>query len=72
MFGGCFTLFQFKRTGIKLIVFAVLRDKLFVVAALDDTAVLQHHDNICVLHGGQAVRDNEHRSCPASGHPCRA
>ena len=62
MFGGCFTLFQFKRTGIKLIVFAALCDKLLVIAALDDMAELKHHDNICVLHGGQAMRDNEHRS----------
>ena len=62
MFGGCFTLFQFKRTGIKLIVFAVLCDKLLVIAALDDMAELEHHDNICILHGGQAMRDNEHRS----------
>ena len=59
MFGGCFTLFQFKRTGIKLIVFAVLCDKLLVIAALDDLAVLQNHDRIRVADGGQPVRDDK-------------
>ena len=57
---GSFILLQLKRSGIELIIFAVFRDQLFMVAALDDMTELQHHNNVCVLNRGQAVRDDEH------------
>ena len=57
---GFFILLQLKRSGIELIIFAVFRDQLIMVAALDDMTELQHHNNVCVLNCGQAVRDNEH------------
>ena len=31
-----------------------------MVAALDDTAVIQHHDDVRVHDGGQTVGDDEH------------
>ena len=40
----------------------MFRDQLLMVAALDDMTELQHHNNVCVLNRGQAVRDNEHRT----------
>ena len=54
-------LFEFERARIELIVLALLRDKLFVIAALDDDAVFEHHDRMAVAHGGKAVRDDEYR-----------
>ena len=59
---GSFILLQLKRSGIELIIFAVFRDQLLMVAALDDMTELQHHNNVCVLNRGQTVRDNEHRT----------
>ena len=55
-------LLQLEGSGIELIIFAVFRDQLLMVTALDDMAELQHHNNVCVLNCGQAVRDNEHRT----------
>ena len=40
----------------------MFRDQLLMVTALDDMTELQHHNNVCVLNCGQAVRDNEHRA----------
>ena len=59
---GSFILLQLKRSGIELIILAVFRNQLLMIAALDDMAELQHHNNICVLNRGQTVRDNEHRT----------
>ena len=33
-----------------------------MAAPLDDAAVVQHHDHVAVLHGGQPVGDDEHRA----------
>ena len=38
----------------------MLGDELVVGAPLDDTAVVQHHNGVGVLHGAQAVGDDEH------------
>ena len=46
--------------------------QVFVGTALDDPAVIQHHDGVGVLHGGQAVRDDKDRAVRSSAHPCRA
>lgn len=43
---------EFKRTRIQLIILAVFGNQLLVVAALDDVAELEHHDNVCVLDSG--------------------
>ena len=45
--------------GIKLIVTPLFRQQLVVCAALDDTAVLQHHDAVCFFNGGEPVRDHK-------------
>jgi len=39
-------LFKLERAGIKLIIFALLRDKRLVVAALDYPAVFEDHDGL--------------------------
>src|SRR5699024_6114519 len=52
-------LVQFQRAGVQLVVGAVLGDQLVVGAALDDAAMVQNHDGIGVLHGGQAVGDDK-------------
>ena len=41
---------------------AALRHKLVMVARLGNGAVLYNEDGICVLYGGEAVRDNEARA----------
>ena len=57
-----FCLFQLECAGVELIVGAPFGDELFVASALDDAAVVEDHDNVGVLDGGQTVRDDEHRA----------
>ena len=38
---------------------AFLRQQLLVRAVLLDSAILKHHDHVCVLDGGQAVSDHD-------------
>ena len=52
--------FQLKCAGVQLIVFAFFLNQLRMTAALDDNAVIQHHDDVGIAHGGQTVRDDEH------------
>ena len=55
--GNCLVLGQI--TGIKLVILALFGDQLVVAAALDDAALFQHHDAVCIADGGQAVRDDK-------------
>ena len=50
---------QLQRAGVQLVVGAVLGDQLVVGAALDDAAVVQDHDGVGVLDGGQPVGDDK-------------
>ena len=52
---------QLERAGIELVVHSLLGDQLLVVAALDDAAVVEHHDRVRVLDRRQPVSDDEHR-----------
>ena len=52
-------LLEFHGSGVELVVLALLGDELVVGAALDDVAVVEHHDHVGVAHGGQAVGDHE-------------
>src|SRR5207248_3679375 len=40
-------------------VISPLLQKLHMVTAFRDTALLQHHDAVCIDHRGEAVRDHE-------------
>lgn len=40
----------------------MLADQVFVVAALDDLAVIQYNDGIAVADGGKSVGNNEYGS----------
>ena len=40
----------------------MLADQVFVVATLDDLAVVQYNDGIAVADGGQSVGNNEYGS----------
>ena len=55
-------LFELERTGIEVVIRPLLFQQLFVRAAFDYAAVVEHHDDVGVADGGQAVRDDEHRS----------
>src|SRR5699024_5576807 len=55
---GCGSV-QLQRAGVQLVVGAVLGDQLVVGAALDDAAVVQDHDGVGVLDGGQPVSDDK-------------
>ena len=52
-------LFQFERTGVELIVGALLGEQLLVVAAFDDVSMIQYHDDIAVADGGEPVSDDK-------------
>ena len=52
-------LFQLKRAGVELIVFAAFGDQLFVATALDDDAMVKHHNDVRIADSRQAVRDDE-------------
>ena len=45
-------LIQFKCSRIELIIFALLRNQLFMVAALDYLSVLENHNCVAVPYGG--------------------
>ena len=53
-------LIQLQRAGVQLIVRAFQFDEILVGAALDDAAVIQHHDSVGVAHGGETVCDDKH------------
>ena len=65
---GCGSV-QLQRAGVQLVVGAVLGDQLVVGAALDDAAVVQDHDGVGVLDGGQPVGDDKGGAWPRCG--CR-
>ena len=46
-----FVLLQLKRPGVQPVISALLGDQILMAAALDDAAVVQHHDGIGVAHG---------------------
>ena len=52
--------FQLKCTGVQLIILALFRDQLLVVAALDDVTELKYHNHVRVLHGRQTVRNDKY------------
>ena len=47
---------------IKLIVFALGGNQIIVGAALNDSALIENHNNIGVLYGGKSVGDNKYGS----------
>lgn len=59
-------LFELESACIELIVDAFFGDELFVVAALDYSAVVKNHDNIGIHDGGESVRDDKYSSASMS------
>ena len=57
-----FNLIQLKCTRVQLIILTFLRNKLFVITALDYFAVFKHHNRVAVSYCGESVRDNKYRS----------
>ena len=57
-----FELFKLECAGVELVIGSFFRNQLFVAAAFDDAAVVEDHDDIGILDGGQAVRDDKHRA----------
>ena len=55
-------LFQLESARIKLIIHSFLRNQLFVGAALDNPAVIEHHDGVGVADGGKPVGDDKYLS----------
>ena len=51
-----FSLIFSQITGVELVILALLGDQLVVAAALDDAALFQHHDAVCIADGGQIGR----------------
>ena len=47
---------------VQLVIAALLGHQLFVVAALDDAALLHDHDGVGILNGRQPVRDDKYRA----------
>ena len=45
--------------GIELVIAALLGNEVVVRAALDDAALFQDHDAVCVADSGEAVGDDE-------------
>ena len=45
--------------GIELVIPALFRNQLVVGSPLDDAALFQHHDAVCIADGGQAVRNDK-------------
>ncbi len=45
-----FVLFQFKSTGVELVIGALLGDELLVGAPLNDPALVKHHDAVGISH----------------------
>ena len=55
----CLRLIQFEGTGVKLVVGAAFGHELIMVAAFDDSAMVEDHDDVGVLDGGKAMSNNE-------------
>ena len=64
--GNCLVLGQI--TGIKLVILALFGDQLVVAAALDDAALFQHHDAVCIclLYTSPSPRDGLLSRVPSS------
>ena len=54
-----FSLIFSQITGVELVILALLGDQLVVAAALDDAALLQNHDAVCIADGRQAVGNDK-------------
>jgi hypothetical protein len=48
--------------AVQIRVQAVGGDQLLVRPALDDPALVDHQDHVCVAHGGQPVGDDQRRT----------
>ena len=48
----CIVLIQLEGTGVKLVVGAAFGHELVVVAAFDDAAMVEDHDNVGILNSG--------------------
>ena len=59
MLPGQQALLQLERSGVELVVRAMLGDELVVRATLDDAAVVKHDDHVGVAHGREPVRNHE-------------
>ena len=57
-----FHLIQLQRAGVQLVVGALELDQILMGAALDDASMVEYHDGIGILYGGQTVRDDEAHS----------
>ena len=55
-------LFELECARIQLIICSLFGYQLIMAAALDYSAVVEHHNDIRILDGRETVRDNEHRS----------
>ena len=55
-------LFEFERTCVKLVVLPFLCDEFVVASAFDNSAVVENHNRVGVLNGGQSVCNDEYRS----------
>ena len=58
----CCFLFKLECTRIQLIVSALFRNKLFVISALDYSALFKHHNYVGVFNRGKSVSNYEYRS----------
>ncbi len=47
----CTELFQFKGTGVQLIIDSFFREQFFVVPPLDNAAVIEDHDDVGIHNG---------------------
>ena len=54
-----FSLIFSQITGVELVILALLGDQLVVAAALNDAALLQNHDAVCIADGRQAVGNDK-------------
>ena len=53
-----FSLIFSQITGVELVILALLGDQLVVAAALDDAALLQNHDTVCMCARSDDTRDD--------------
>ena len=59
-------LFQFERTGVKLVILPLLCQQFFMGTSFNDMAMIQYNDNIRVFHRGQAMGNDKDGSAPVS------
>ena len=52
-------LFQLKSAGVQLVILPFGGDEFLVAAPLDDAAMVQHQDDVGVLHRGQPVGNDK-------------